>query len=159
MLEVSKTRYAFHTAWRGIKSFFWEKVLNVFCPSITRELKAIRVLKDALIKNNNKSAIQNKFGFTIPFKKNQNKSKKKTSEEESDEESDEESEEESKEGSDEKSDEDSDEESDEKGSKKKPIKGRNSKKKEDSDEDDDDSDEEDGKKKKTKKKSLDDLFK
>ncbi|XP_060865443.1 LOW QUALITY PROTEIN: probable ATP-dependent RNA helicase ddx52 [Metopolophium dirhodum] len=164
MLEVSKSRYAFHTAWRGIKNFFWEKVLNVFCPSITRELKAIRVLKDALVKSNSKNGIQNKFGFTIPFKKKQNKAKKKTSEENSDEESDEESEEESEEGSSEESDEESDEESNAKGKKKTAIKGKNaknSKKKEESDEDDDDSDsdEEDNKKKKTNKKSLDDLFK
>lgn len=168
MLEVSKSRYAFHMAWRGIKNFFWEKVLNLFCPSIIRELKAVRELKKALIQNNSRNGTKNMFGFTIPFKNLQKKRKKKTSEEENDEESEEESEEASGEKSDGRSDEESGEESDEESDEesngqrnnKKALKGKNRKKKKGSDEDDDNSDsvEEDKKKKKTGKISLDDLF-
>jgi len=74
MLEVSKNRYNFHMAWRGIKYFVRQKILNVFCPSIARELKALKELKYLLIRDNNGS-IKNKLGLTLPFKKSKKKNK------------------------------------------------------------------------------------
>lgn len=157
MLEVSKSRYNFHMAWRGIKKFFRQKILNVFCPSIARDLKVLKELKYLLIHDDNGS-IKDTLGLTLPFKKSKKEGKQETSEGESDEESNKDS--------DEESDEDSDEESDEKLNKKfkkrkkiKKIRNYVSKKETDEDDDDSDSDEEDAKKKKKKKINLDDLFK
>ncbi|XP_022175910.1 pheromone-processing carboxypeptidase KEX1-like [Myzus persicae] len=155
MLEVSKSRYNFHVAWRGIKNFFWKKVLGVFCPSIVRELKAVQVLKDLLIHPGNNS-LKDKLGFKLPFKKSQKKIKEESSEEENDEESKSNEESDEKRGKD--SDEESDEESDEKRNSK-SKKGKKRKTENDSEEDDDDSDSDEDIKKKKANKSLDDLFK
>ncbi|XP_015369801.1 PREDICTED: uncharacterized protein LOC107165882 [Diuraphis noxia] len=135
MLEVSKNRYNFHMAWRGIKNFFWQKILNVFCPSLSRELKALRELKRLLIHDDNGS-IKAGLGLTLPFKKSKKEGKQDISEEESDETSDEKLNKNSK-------------------------KRKKGKKRRESDEDDvdSDSDEEDAKKKKSIKLNLDDLLK
>ncbi|KAL5241366.1 hypothetical protein ACI65C_008776 [Semiaphis heraclei] len=140
MLEVSKRRYNFHMAWRGLKKLFWENILKVFSPSIARELKAVKELKKLLMNDDN-SSIKDSIGLTLPFKKLKKKGKQETSEEESDDESNE----------------DSDEESDEnlnKNSKKR----KTNKKKGETDEDDDDSDSDEEDTKKNNKINLDDLF-
>lgn len=164
MIDVPKPYHKLYMVWRGIRTFFVEKMLYIFCPSLLNELRAVRALKE-MVSNNKR--IQKQLNFILPFEKSKpikikkdktsNKSKKDSA---SDEESYEEISEESEEDSDENSSEDSDVK--DKKKKKKPVKkGEKSKTKDDDDSDsdsDEDSSEEGGKKKK-RKKNLDDLFK
>jgi len=160
MLDVSKNRFKFHMIWRGFKRFFTETVLKVFCPSIVRDLRSIKLLRE-MVSNND--VIRNKLDFVLPFNNSKLTKKGNDKEENSEENGDEDSDE----GSGEENDEEDDEKSNEgKKQKKKPvIKGKNSKTKKDSEEDDDDdSDEDDSAEEeesnpKKRKKTLDDLFK
>lgn len=169
MIDVPRPFHKLYMSWRGIRTFFAEKMLYIFCPTLLNELKAVRALKEMVSSN---KRIQKQLNLTLPFKKSKSsKSNIKIKKGKKDSASDEESYEESDEESDEKNDEDSDEESSEdsdekdKKKKKKPVKkGEKSKTKDDDDDNDDsdsysdeDSSEEKGKKKK-RKKNLDDLF-
>ncbi|XP_025202696.1 suppressor of Mek1-like [Melanaphis sacchari] len=122
MIDVSKTRYNINMAWRGMKRFLIGKMMSFFSPSIAKELKAIKLLKELVSKNDD---IKNKYNFVLPFKKPNMSQKYKYKEE---------------------NDEEDSEESDEKTnrrkiqSKKTIKKGKNIKNKKDSEEDDDDDD-------------------
>uniref|UniRef100_A0A2S2NPU4 Uncharacterized protein n=1 Tax=Schizaphis graminum TaxID=13262 RepID=A0A2S2NPU4_SCHGA len=91
MIDVSKSRYKWHMAWRGFKRFLTETILKVFCPSIVRDLRAIKLLKEMV---SNDDVIRNKLNFVLPFNNSKTTKKGNDKKENSDEDSDEESNEE-----------------------------------------------------------------
>ncbi|XP_026814071.1 acidic leucine-rich nuclear phosphoprotein 32 family member B-like [Rhopalosiphum maidis] len=152
MIDVSKNRFKFHMVWRGFKRFLMETILKVFCPSIVRDLRSIKLLREMV---SNDDVVRNKLNFVLPFDNSKSTKKGNNKDENSDEDSDKES------------DDENDKESNEskKRNKKPVIKGKNSKTEKNSEEDDDDdSDEDDSIEEeesnpKKRKKTLDDLFK
>lgn len=98
MIDVSNFYYHLHMAWRGVRTFFWRKVLKIFCSPLAREAKIGRKLKKQLFEKYN---VDKQLDYVEPSRRNQKKSSSKK--DESDEVSDEKSsEEDDSEGSDEK---------------------------------------------------------
>jgi len=53
MIDVSNFYYNLHMAWRGVRTFFWRKMLKFFCSPLAREAKIGRKLKKQLLEKHN----------------------------------------------------------------------------------------------------------